>query len=268
MSYPGPPAPSRLSRVLAPVVRAGVDLLYPRMCCGCEAALELEAPVTGVRRWLCGKCEDGLLPVEAPYCRVCGERYEGELSQEFRCMNCGGRRLEFEFALAAYHADGVVRELVHHFKYGRQLHLRGVLATLLLRALQEPRLAAENLAEWVMVPVPLYAAREADRGFNQSAELCGRLSQWTGIPVVQALARVDETDTQAGLDRAQRLRNLRGAFAIRKPWPWQAKAVVGGRKVLLVDDVLTTGATTNECARVLRREGGAEKVVVITVARG
>jgi predicted amidophosphoribosyltransferase len=83
-----------------------------------------------------------------------------------------------------------------------------------------------------------------------------------------ASAAASQTDTQASLDRDERLRNLRGAFALRQPRPWQAKTSLQGRRILLVDDVFTTGATTSECARVLRREGGAEKVVVITAARG
>jgi len=213
-------------------------------------------------------CADDLPFIEPPYCMVCGETYDGAFSGGFRCMNCKGRRLEFEFAVAACRAEGAVRELVHQFKYERRLHLRGTLAALLLRTLHEPRLAGENLADWLLVPVPLHRGRERDREFNQSRELCRRLSELTGIPAFDALVRTRETDTQAHLDRDERLKNLRGAFALRKPRPWQEKTVLQGRRILLVDDVFTTGATTSECARVLRHEGGAEKVVVITVARG
>lgn len=265
MSFPGTSAPSRLRRLLNPALQAAADLIYPQLCCVCKVPLAHDVP-RGV--WFCQKCADELPVVEPPYCMVCGEVYDGSFTNVFRCMNCDGRRLEFEFAVAACRAEGAIRELVHQFKYERRLHLRGALAALLLRTLAEPRLEGENLVDWLLVAVPLHRSRERDREFNQSRELCQRLSQLTGIPAVDALVRTRETDTQVHLDRDERLKNLRGAFALRKPRPWQAKIALQGRRVLLVDDVFTTGATTSECARVLRREGGAEKVVVITVARG
>lgn len=254
--------------MLRPVLAAALDLIYPRLCCGCKVPLDPGEPDSDIRTWLCPACEKSLPWLEAPYCRVCGETYDGSFTAEFRCMNCGGRRLEFEFAIAACHAAETVRELVHQFKYEGRLQLRGVLATLLLRTLDEPRLSRESLADWLLVPVPLHREREKEREYNQSWELCQRLERLTGIPAAKALARTRETDAQAGLDREERLRNLRGAFALRKTRPWRPKVVLQGRCVLLVDDVFTTGATTNECARVLRREGGVQKVVVITVARG
>ena len=162
-----------------------------------------------------------------------------------------------------------MRELIHQFKYERRLHLRGALAGLMLRTLEaEPRLARENLADWLLVPVPLHRSREAEREFNQSWELCLRLSRLTGIPAAKALLRTRETEQQAGLSRGQRLKNLRGAFAVLPPGRWRPEIRLQGRRILLVDDVFTTGATTSECARILRQEGGAEKVVVITVTRG
>ncbi|WP_395715714.1 ComF family protein [Prosthecobacter sp.] len=263
MSFPGPPAPSRLRRVVDPLLQAVVDLIYPRLCCVCKVPLDDGRP-----GWFCKVCADELPLMEPPYCKVCGEFYDGAFTNEFRCMNCDGRRLEFEFAVAACRAEGVVREMIHQFKYERRLQLRAPLATLLSRTLQDPRLADENLAAWALVPVPLHRSRELDREFNQSWELCVRLSGLTGIPAIQALSRMRETDSQASLDRDERLKNLRGAFALRKTRPWEEKVTLQGRRILLVDDVFTTGATTSECARVLRREGGAEKVVVITVARG
>ncbi|MFN0080327.1 MAG: ComF family protein [Prosthecobacter sp.] len=263
MPYPGPPVESRTRRMLQPVWSAFVDLIYPRLCSVCHVPLGDEAS-----GYFCRTCEDALPLVESPYCKVCGEVYDGAFTHAFRCMNCDGRKLAFEFAVAACRAEEAVRELVHQFKYERRLHLRGVLATLLLRTLEEPRLAQENLADWLLVPVPLHRSREMDREFNQSWELCLRLSQLTGIPAANVLVRIRETDSQANLDRDERLRNLRGAFALRQSRFWQKISSTQGRRILLVDDVFTTGATTSECARILRREGGAEKVVVITVARG
>ncbi|MBB5034071.1 double zinc ribbon domain-containing protein [Prosthecobacter vanneervenii] len=249
-----------MQRLLRPGWEAVVDLVFPRLCCVCQG------PVG--EGWFCEGCEDALPWVEEPYCGVCGEVYEGAVEGEFRCMNCSGRRLEFDFAVAACRAEGAVREMVHRFKYERRLHLRGALACLLMRTLEERRLAGEDLGEWLLVPVPLHASREADREYNQSWELCVRLSEMTGIRAVRALVRTRETVQQAGLDREERLRNLRGAFELRRGRGGCGDGGLRGRRVLLVDDVFTTGATASECARVLRREGEAEKVVVITVTRG
>ena len=260
MAFPGPPVPSRLQRLLKPVGLALLDLVYPRLCCVCRVPVD--------EGEFCAACAGALPLVEAPYCMVCGEVYDGAFTGEFRCTNCSGRRLEFEFAIAACHAKEGARELIHQFKYERRLQLRAALATLMLRTLEEPRLARENLAEWLLVPVPLHASREQEREFNQSWELCVRLSQLTGIPAAKALVRTRVTDAQAGLEREARLKNLRGAFDLLPPRPWRPKIGLQGRRILLVDDVFTTGATTSECARILRREGGAEKVVVITVTRG
>lgn len=268
MSYPGPPERSAWHRAVAPVLEALVDLTYPRLCCACSRPLAPDAQRHGQGAWFCAPCEAELPWVEPPYCAVCGETYDGAFTNDFRCMNCSGRRLDFEFAVAACMAEGVVRELVHQFKYQRRLQLRGALAALTMKVLEEPRLAGENLAEWLLVPVPLHRSRERDREFNQSWEICQRLSQRTGIPAGNVLERSRATDSQARLDREERLRNLRGAFRIRKPGRWERVIPLSGRRILLVDDVFTTGATTSECARVLRREAGAEKVVVITAARG
>jgi competence protein ComFC len=261
MSFPGPPVPSFARRVLEPLWGAFVDLIYPRLCSLCQTPVE--------EGWFCAPCQESLPLVEAPYCSVCGEVYEdGALTRDFRCANCSGRRLEFEFAVAACHSKGTMRELIHAFKYHRRLALRGALASLMLRTLEEPRLAQENLAEWLLVPVPLHRSREQEREFNQSWELCQRLSRLTGIPAAKALMRTRATDSQVRLGREERLKNLRGVFAMKKTRFWQPKLDLQGCRILLVDDVFTTGATTNECARVLRREGGAEKVVVITTTRG
>jgi len=170
--------------------------------------------------------------------------------------------------VAGFKAVGPLRELVHSFKYSRDLSLRGVLAEALRHALDDPRLAAEDLANWLLVPVPLHFLRERRREFNQSWELCRMLSPLTGIPAAQVLRRTRMTRTQARLERKQRLENLHGVFALRHCFPWLPRPDVKGRRILLVDDVLTTGATAHECAKVLKQQGGAEKVVVITATRG
>lgn len=257
----------KLRTLLAPWGTALLDVVFPRTCRICDLPLPPREPGQPLREWFCQPCAEALPKLEAPFCRVCGEPYDGVIESEFRCGNCVDRKFAFEFAISGYQAHEQVRELVHRFKYSKELSLRGALTDLLQRALLDPRLAAEDLSQWVLVPVPLHHVRKRDREFNQSWELCRELSRRRGIPARDAMKRIRSTGKQARLTRAQRLENLRGAFAMKRRFRGEGSPLRGA-KILLVDDVFTTGATTHECARILRREGGAEKVVVIATARG
>jgi competence protein ComFC len=250
-------------RIFRRSATAFLDLLYTRRCEACEGFLE--SGREGTRQWLCDSCHAGMARIEAPFCHVCGEPYDGEMTVLFRCGNCADLKLHFEFAIAGYKAEGAVRKLVHRFKYQRALHLRGLLGAMLARSLEDSRLSDQN-SHWTLVPVPLFHARQREREYNQALELCRVLSNATGMPLLDAMSRVRSTTPQASLSRHQRMENLRGAFTMKRGLV--KKGVLQGSAVLLVDDVLTTGSTTSECARILRKEAGVEKVVVITVARG
>ncbi|MFZ4763865.1 MAG: ComF family protein [Roseimicrobium sp.] len=259
---PIPPEATAWSRLLR-YPTALLDLIYPRRCESCD--MPLAANRSGAVVWLCDACSTNLSRIKPPYCDTCGQPYEGALTSSFRCGNCADLKLHFDFAVSAHHATGIVRDLVHRFKYQRQLRLRGVLACLLREALEDPRVRLEE-APHLLVPVPLFHARRREREFNQAWELCRELSRRTHIPALEALARVRATTPQARLSRHQRIKNIRGAFRLRSSVV--KRGSLHGVTVLLVDDVLTTGSTASECARALRREAGVEKVVVITVARG
>jgi competence protein ComFC len=242
---------------------AFLDLIYTRRCEHCDVFLK--SGRGGAHRWLCDTCHQEMARIEAPFCQVCGEPYDGAMAESFRCGNCSDLKLHFDFAVAGYKAEGVVRKLVHRFKYQKALHLRGLLGDMLAKAMEDPRLRGGG-APWVLVPVPLFHARQREREYNQALELCRVMSKGAGLPMLDAMTRVRPTTAQASLSRRQRMENLRGAFGMKRHV--LKKGALQGRAVLLVDDVLTTGSTTSECARVLRKEAGAEKVVVITVARG
>jgi ComF family protein len=219
--------------------------------------------------WLCGKCLCTLPKLEAPFCSSCGEAFDAALSTPMRCDNCEGRKLSFEFARAGYHALGVVREIIHGLKYHKQLHLRRVLGLLAMQALEDERLQVMLKEEQkpILVPVPLHPTRQRLRGFNQSEILAEELAKYLKLRVCRALERCQPTDAQATLTRAQRLENLRHAFKLSPSYAQQHSSL-RGRTILLLDDVFTTGATVDECARLLRREGKVQKVVVVTAARG
>lgn len=246
---------------------AWLDYIYPPYCEICD--LDLSTHREGAGRWLCHSCTDELPAVPTTCCKTCGMPYDGQITDEFRCGNCAHMKLHFHFAYSPFHAEGEIRHLVHRFKYQKELYLRGLLANLLADAFRrDPRLKALSPAEWVLVPVPLHLFRQWQRGFNQAWELSKELSKITGLPAIHALKRSRYTRAQAKLGRTERLQNLKNSFRLKK-WPWQrTRPDLIGKNVLLVDDVLTTGSTANECARALRKQANVQKVVVISLARG
>jgi len=232
------------------LLRAGLDLLYPPACPACGG----DAPDT-----LCAACLRRLPRLEPPFCMRCSQPFAGALDEPFACANCGTRDLHFECAVSRYRAAGPVRDMIHRFKYNDARHLRRPLAGLLGEALDDPRLASRPFD--AMVPVPLHPGRLRRRGYNQAALLAETLAETTRHPVLPALRRIRATRTQTHLDRTTRMENLRGAFV-----PDQNVPVIG-LHLVVVDDVFTTGATTDACSRVLL-DAGAASVRVVTAARG
>ena len=240
-------------RALAPpeFVSALGSLFYPPTCVVC-------ADNVARSEYLCPDCQRRAPRIAAPFCAKCSEPFRGAITQTFHCANCEHRELHFECAVAAYRSRGLVRRLVHDFKYGRQPHLRHPLAAWLRETLSDPRLQGRHFD--LIVPVPLHPARERERGFNQAALLAELLGDSMKVPARPLLERTRNTTTQTAYDRAERIENLAGAFRLRK------NRDVRDLRVLLIDDVLTTGSTLCECARVLRA-AGAVSVHAATAAR-
>jgi competence protein ComFC len=181
------------------------------------------------------------------------------MAGEFSCPNCEDRKPAFDCVVSNYHAKGVLRDLIHRFKYSRQYYLRRLLVDYLVEAMQDDRIRASPFHYFV--PVPLHSTRLRERGFNQADALAETLSKRTRLPILRCIERRRYTNTQTRFDRVERMQNLRDAFALRK------NSNVRGKHLVLLDDVLTTGSTLHECALVLRA-AGAESVRAITVARG
>jgi competence protein ComFC len=233
------------------VLEALASLFYPAACVVCAANVERS-------EYLCAHCQRAAPRIVAPFCAKCSEPFPGAITQTFSCANCEHRLLHFECAVAAYRSRGLVRKLVHEFKYARQRHLRYPVAGWLRETLGDPRLHGRHFD--VIVPVPLHPARERERGFNQAMLLAELLAPAVTAPLRPVLERTRYTTTQTAYDRAERMENLHGAFRLRK------NQDVRDLRVLLIDDVLTTGSTLSECARVLRA-AGAVSVHAATAAR-
>lgn len=236
---------------------AGLALLYPDNCqlCGVVRA-------TAAEGYVCASCRfrpGGLRFIRPPFCARCGLPYEGQITTAFECGNCREIELHFSTARAAVVATDLVLEVIHRYKYQRAMWFEMFLGDLLVRQ------AAADLRHegWNMVvPVPLHPVKQREREFNQAERLARYLASASGLELNSRLVRrVKSTRTQTLLDRSERAANMRDAFAPRR----QAK--LHGEKVVLVDDVLTTGATTSACARALKALGASD-VCVWTVARG
>jgi competence protein ComFC len=232
-------------------LRALSSLFYPPLCVVCLSDV-------GGHEYLCESCRSRAPRITPPFCAKCSEPFSGAITQTFSCANCEHRTLHFDSAVAAYRSRGLVRKLVHEFKYRHQRHLRHPLAEWLGETMNDPRLSGRQFD--MIVPVPLHPARERERGFNQATLLAELLARQVAVPLRTVLDRIRYTTTQTVHDRAQRMENLRDAFRLRK------NTNVRELRVLLIDDVLTTGSTLSECARVLK-EAGALSVHAATAAR-
>jgi ComF family protein len=200
---------------------------------------------------------DGLL------CRVCGEKlFSSHVDVEGGplCGLCRRVQPHFRRAVAYGAYDGALRDLIHLFKYNGIKSAGIFLGRFLHQATGD--LALPN--ETVLIPVPLWSGRRQSRGFNQAEAIARAFLRCRPSGSIQldtaSLVRLRETASQTGLTRHQRRANMRGAFAVTRP------ERIRGRNILLVDDVMTTGTTVSECARVLRR-AGAKEIFVATVAR-
>jgi len=235
-------------------LNTGLGFFYPEICQLCEAER-----ATAKDGFVGAKCWSHVRFIRPPFCERCGLPFEGDLTTTFECTNCREMNLHFSSARSAVVAKTVVLEAVHRFKYQRALWFENFLADLLVRE-AVPVLRGQK---WNFIaPVPLHPLKQREREFNQAEILARHLSDATKIPLnTKLLRRVSPTMTQTLLTREQRAKNMRGAFALRNG------VKLDGERVVLVDDVFTTGATTSACAQALRAAGAGE-VCVWTVARG
>lgn len=238
----------------APIIEAALAFLFPPVCQLCN-----ESRATAAEGYVCATCSRRVRFVSQPFCERCGLPFEGSITGLFECSNCREMEFDFAFARSAVVARDAVLEVIHRYKYNRAMWFEPFLANLLVRA------AAGELAsdDWdVIVPVPLHPIKLREREFNQAEHLAGHLGRALGIPCNRSwLRRVERTRTQTLLSRSERSANVRNAFAT------VPGLKLDGERVVVVDDVFTTGATTSACARVLKQAGAGE-VCVWTVARG
>ena len=229
------------------VLRSALDLALPQLCPACRETVE--------GRGLCASCWSKLSFITRPYCERLGIPFVYDPGPGILSMEAIADPPSYNRARAAVRFDEISRALVHALKYGDRLDLAPMMGRWVAQAGHELLADADAL-----VPVPLHWRRQWARRFNQSAMLAATISAASGVPIAAgALKRVKATVQQVGLSRAERGDNIQGAFRV----PETGKAAVAGRRLVLIDDVLTSGATVEGCARALLRAGAANVDVLI-----
>jgi ComF family protein len=244
-------APSRLARArggLRAAWRTVLDAALPPLCPSCREPL-------GDGAGLCASCWSKLSLIEPPFCARLGIPFTYDPGPGLLSMEAMANPPAYDRARAAVRYDEVARKLVLSFKYADRLDFAPMMGRWMARAGRELLTEADAL-----MPVPLHWRRLWARRFNQAAALSGTISEISGVPVLHdVLKRVRATPQQVGLSKTQRADNVQGAFRVADG----EKAQVAGRRVVLVDDVLTSGATVDTCARALLRAGAAHVDVLV-----
>lgn len=227
-------------------LRLALDVALPPLCPSCRSPL-------GDGVGLCAGCWSRLALIEPPYCARLGIPFAYDPGPGLLSMEAIADPPAYDRARAAARYDDVSRALVQAFKYGDHIDMAPMMGRWMARAGRELLEGAEAL-----LPVPLHWRRLWARRFNQSAALAKAISEINGVPVLhEALLRVRATPQQVGLSKNQRAENMQGVFRVPD------KAAVAGRRLVLIDDVLTSGATVDACARALLRAGCAHVDVLV-----
>lgn len=227
------------------------SLFFPEKCPFCRTLLKIQGEeIPG----LCPACEKDIQWMLPPYCQRCGRPFP-KGSTAHLCSDCLQQKLFFDWGRAAVLYEGIFAEAIQRFKYQGDIHLAHPLGWFW------NKINLETLSFEAIIPVPLHPARLRERGFNQALLLGKILGKIHNKRVLaKGLRRIKNTVPQVQLDHSERAKNVRGAFAVKD------QQEIMDKSVLLVDDVFTTGATVNECARILKKSG-AKEVLVLTLAR-
>lgn len=233
-----------------------LDLIYPEegICFICDTYDD------GINEeHICSQCREKLSFIGENKCSICGKPLESDTLIK-KCYSCKKHPHYFSKAIAAVEYQGIIKEVIYKYKYGNRPYLYKALGPILIQAIRESDIDIGDID--IIVPVPLHRMKIIKRGFNQS-ELLGRyISKGFDIPIsVGNLIRQKRTLRQNSLDRSNRRSNIKDAFRIKK------NVEFTGKRVIVIDDIFTTGATVDECSKKLV-QAGAKEIIVVTLATG
>ncbi len=246
-----------LRQHLSFAAKQAMHVLLPPRCASCRV-------MVAEKGTLCGDCWQDLSFITSPMCACCGLPFAYDMGEGALCASCTADHPAYDTARAALRYDEHSRKLVTQLKYADQTHVVPLLARMMARVLPPALLASKvRAANLVVVPVPLHRYRLFTRRYNQSALLASAIAKDLALPYCpDMLLRVKHTPPQASLSKAARGKNVQGAFSVHP----KQKVPLKGKEIVLIDDVLTTGATLQACAKKLR-QGGAKAVHCLTLAR-
>jgi len=231
-------------------------LLAPPNCHVCGTLIY--EPLNAFDTNLCRACSQGIPILPANACPLCGATVHSVRDFEHgRCPGCRNTQPEFDRLEACFMYNGIARQLIHQFKYQGRAYLAKTLTQLMLTVIHKDAVSVFD----ALVPIPLSATRLRERTFNQADTLAKELAHAAGVPIRLLLERTKETRPQATFSREERQANVEGAFRVIPG------ADPSGQRLLLIDDIVTTGATASAAARVLK-EAQAEHVAVCAFAKG
>jgi len=229
------------------------EVIFPTQCLGCAEILH---PFTG--QMFCSVCNDKINFINGSMCSICGTTFSDSPAENHLCGDCLEKRPYFSFARAVFSYEDIILNAIHHFKYNRNISIGEILASF-MADFSFPDIDFTDYS--LMMPVPLHIKRLRERGFNQSLILARAIGEKQQIPVTFSLLKRHKfTLTQTSSNKKERKQNIKGAFEVSN------KKEIAGKNIILVDDVYTTGATANECAKTLIK-AGVQKVSVLTLAR-
>jgi len=245
---------TKSSRV-AQVCESVVNVVFPRNCVGCGLSRKDGGD------YLCGLCRDDLFVIDDPICNTCGIPADIDYdypSEGFECGWCRKGGFQFDRARSLGLYDSVLKELIHFYKYRNQPGVIDELEPFLRDYFEACR---DDYQECIVISVPLHVKKLKERGFDQSFVLAHKIAEILDLPyLVRPLKRIREALPQTRKNRAERLKNVRGAFEVVN------SEMVFDKNILLIDDVFTTGSTVNEVTRVLKK-AKVSSVQVFTLAR-
>lgn len=243
-----------MKQLLSEISQATLNLVFPIHCQGCDVKL----PYDNIR-YLCQNCLEQIRFNRPPFCIRCGRPLTGSKDIKTLCPDCLNRNFYFERAWQCCEYRGLIKELIHKFKYNKNLFLKGALVEI-LNSFAKTYIDYKRID--AIIPVPMHRVSINKRGFNQSALLSRGLSKTLNLTYIQdCLSKAKKTEQQVTLKKKERLTNIKGAFYVKKD------INLKGKRLLLVDDVFTTGATVDECSKALTA-AGAKTVWVLALARG
>jgi len=230
------------------------DLVYPNCCLACKNKIELNEK----QDLICAGCWDKIEKNTPPFCAACGRHLDSEAIRKNTCLSCLGEKFYFDRAFSPCIYTGTIKKLIHEFKYANKDYLSKPFGQLMNTFIRDYYLPVEQVD--FIIPVPLHKSRQREREFNQAELLSQQVADEFNKKVLKgALMRSKATKTQTELTFQERRQNLQRSFTVTRP------ELIKDTNLLLIDDVLTTGATANEAAKSLK-SAGAKIVLLLTLA--